>query len=168
MRSHSLIDDTAAVLAVSIVVALACGGAQGSEHLADLSRRSNEDGSFPDARSVVLPAVLGLEIALEDVADVLVLDTNGTGQARRPRSPSWPYQAPSERSSLRSPRCRRRRSTRSPAGGGVPSVSLSSSAAMPPAGTPWRANHAPCAGGGQRLGRERRRRRLGLADLPRR
>jgi ABC-type branched-subunit amino acid transport system substrate-binding protein len=95
-----------------------------------------QDGSFPDARSVVSPAVLGLEIALGDVAEVLVLDTEGTGSEDAARAvaadPSVlgvviaPFTAMSQPA------------IDTLAGSGVPFVSLSSSAADPPAGTPWR------------------------------
>ncbi len=140
MRSHSLHPRTAAVLAVSIVVALACGGGEGSE-TSSPRIAVIQDGSFPDARSVVSPAVLGLEIALEDVADVLVLDTNGTEGEEAAiavvADPAVvgaviaPFTAMSQTA------------IDTLAGGGVPFVSLSSSAAMPPAGTPWRAVTPP-------------------------
>ncbi len=95
-----------------------------------------QDGSFPDARSVVSPAVLGLEIALEDVADVVVLDTDGTGGEDAARAVAAdlsllgaviaPYTAMSQPA------------VDTLSGSGVPFVSLSSSAAMPPTGTLWR------------------------------
>ena len=140
MRSHFLHPRTAAVLAVSIVVAVACGGGEGSEASAPRIAVL-QDGSFPDARSVVSPAVLGLEIALEDVADVLVLDTDGTEGEEAALAvvadPAVvgaviaPFTAMSQTA------------IDTLAGGGVPFVSLSSSAAMPPAGTPWRAITPP-------------------------
>ena len=118
-----------------VLVVVACTG-NGEDGAARPRVAVIQDGTFPDALSVVSPSVLGLQISLGDAAEMVVLDTGGTGGEEAVAEVAAD---PAVVAAVIAPFTRMSEGAMgSLAASGMPILSLSSGSPSPPVGSPWR------------------------------